>query len=381
MKIKSYLNAMVKYDASDLYLTTGAKAAVKVKGDLKQITNNRMGPGIIAALAKDLMSEQEWITFRETKEMNKGLAIPDVGRFRVNAYHQRGEVSLVVRYVRSQIQNPEDLGLPDILKSLVMKKEGLFLFVGSTGAGKSTSMASLIQYRNERHAGHMLTIEDPIEFIFRHDKSIIGQREVGFDTLSYASAMREAMREAPDVIMVGEIRDTPTVEAAMGFADTGHLVITTLHATSTTQALDRLLYLFPKEHKQRVLMDLSLNLRGIVAQRLIKDTRGQFALATEVLINTPFVSEVIRNGETQQLKDLLEKGAGDGMHSFDQSLAALYKEGRISKEEAAENATSRNNLEWRLNFEEKSSTNSQLGKKKQAGSFADSGSHLPELEI
>ena len=286
---------------------------------------------------------------------------------------------MVIRYVRSEILPPEQLGLPDILKSLVMKKEGLLLFVGSTGAGKSTSMASLIQYRNERHAGHMLTIEDPIEFVFRHDKSIIGQREVGFDTLSYSSAMTEAMREAPDVIMVGEIRNTETVEAAMGFADTGHLIITTLHATSTTQALDRLLYLFPKEHKQRVLMDLSLNLRGIVAQRLIKGNRGQLVLATEVLINTPFISEVIRSGETQQLKELIEKGAGDGMHSFDQSLVALYKNGVISKEEAAENATSRNNLEWRINFEDKTETNSQL--MRDESSAVANSNHLPELEL
>ncbi|RTZ65268.1 MAG: type IV pili twitching motility protein PilT [Aquificaceae bacterium] len=381
MKIKSYLNAMVKYNASDLYLTTGAKASIKVQGGLKHITNNRMGPGIIAALAKDLMSDEEWLIFRKTKEMNKGISIRDVGRFRVNAYHQRGEVSMVIRYVRSEILSPEMLGLPDVLKDLVMKKEGLLLFVGSTGAGKSTSMASLIQYRNERHAGHMLTIEDPIEFVFQHDKSIIGQREVGFDTLSYVSAMREAMREAPDVIMVGEIRDTETAESVMGFADTGHLVITTLHATSTTQALERLLYLFPKEHKQRVLMDLSLNLRGIVAQRLIKGTRGQLVLATEVLINTPFISEVIRNGETQQLKELLEKGAGDGMYSFDQSLVSLYKNGDISKEEAAENATSRNNLEWRLNFDEKKETNSQLLGNKNSDTFATSNTNLPELEI
>jgi len=381
MKIKSYLNAMVKYNASDLYLTTGAKASIKVQGGLKHITNNRMGPGIIAALAKDLMTDEEWLIFRKTKEMNKGISIRDVGRFRVNAYHQRGEVSMVIRYVRSEILSPEMLGLPDVLKDLVMKKEGLLLFVGSTGAGKSTSMASLIQYRNERHAGHMLTIEDPIEFVFQHDKSIIGQREVGFDTLSYVSAMREAMREAPDVIMVGEIRDTETAESVMGFADTGHLVITTLHATSTTQALERLLYLFPKEHKQRVLMDLSLNLRGVVAQRLIKGTRGQLVLATEVLINTPFISEVIRNGETQQLKELLEKGAGDGMYSFDQSLVSLYKNGDISKEEAAENATSRNNLEWRLNFDEKKETNSQLLGNKNSDTFATSNTNLPELEI
>ncbi len=372
---------MVKYEASDLYLTTGAKASIKVHGGLKHISNNIMSPGIIAALAKDLMTDEEWITFRKTKEMNKGISIRDIGRFRINAYHQRGEVSMVIRYVRSEILKPNDLGLPDVLKDLVMKKEGLLLFVGSTGAGKSTSMASLIQYRNERHAGHMLTIEDPIEFVFRHEKSIIGQREVGFDTLSYASAMREAMREAPDVIMVGEIRDTETAEAVMGFADTGHLVITTLHATSTTQALERLLYLFPKEHKQRVLMDLSLNLRGIVAQRLIKGTRGQLVLATEVLVNTPFISEVIRNGETQQLKELLEKGAGDGMYSFDQSLVSLYKNGDISKDAAADNATSRNNLEWRINFDEKKETNSQLLGNKNSASLGAENTQLPELEV
>jgi len=381
MKINSYLNAMVKYNASDLYLTTGAKASVKVQGGLKHITNNRMSPGIIAVLAKDLMTDDEWVTFRKTKEMNKGVAIRDVGRFRVNAYHQRGEVSMVIRHVRSEIMPPEKLGLPDILKSLMMKKEGLLLFVGSTGAGKSTSMASLIQYRNERHAGHMLTIEDPIEFVFRHDKSIIGQREVGFDTLSYASAMREAMREAPDVIMVGEVRDTETVEAVMGFADTGHLVITTLHATSTTQALDRLLHLFSPDHRQRVLMDLSLNLRGVVAQRLVKGIRGQLVLATEVLVNTPFISEVIRSGETQQLKDLIEKGAGDGMYSFDQSLASLYKNGDITKEEAVENATSRNNLEWRLNFDEQAETNSQLPGNKNSAVLNKTNDHLPALEI
>jgi len=243
MKIIPYLEAMVKREASDLYLTTGAFATLKIMGKLETVSKNKMMPGVIAAFAKELMSEQEWATFRRTKEMNKGVSVRDLGRFRVNVYFQRGEVSMVIRYVRSDIQTPEALGLPDVLKKLVMKKEGLFLFVGSTGAGKSTSMASLIQYRNQRHAGHILTIEDPIEFTYRHDKSIIGQREVGFDTLSYENAMREAMREAPDVIMVGEIRSTATVEAAMGFADTGHLVISTLHATSTTQALERLTYL------------------------------------------------------------------------------------------------------------------------------------------
>jgi twitching motility protein PilU len=232
-----------------------------------------------------------------------------------------------------------------------MKKEGLFLFVGSTGAGKSTSMASLIQYRNQRDAGHILTIEDPIEFTYRHDKSIIGQREVGFDTHSYENAMREAMREAPDVIMVGEIRSTDTVEAAMGFADTGHLVISTLHATNSIQALERLIYLLPLEQKDRVLMDLSLNLNAIIAQRLIPSVDGKYALATEVLVNSPFSAEVIRKGRMQELKEIIEKGGADGMHTFDQSLAELFKEGKISRENALEHASSKNNLEWMLSFD------------------------------
>ena len=351
MKIIPYLEAMVKHEASDLYLTTGAHATLKVMGNLEKISKNKLMPGVIAAFAKELMSDKEWLVFRRTKEMNKGISVKDLGRFRVNFYFQRGEVSMVIRYVRSDILAPEALGLPEVLKSLVMKSEGLFLFVGSTGAGKSTSMASLIQYRNQRDAGHILTIEDPIEFTYRHDKSIIGQREVGFDTLSYENAMREAMREAPNVIMVGEIRSTATVEAAMGFADTGHLVISTLHATGAIQALERLTYLLPADQKNRVLMDLSLNLNAIVAQRLIQGIDGKYALATEVMVNSPFSAEVIRKGNFQDLKDIIEKGAVDGMHTFDQSLADLYKKGKITRENALDHATSKNNLEWMLSFD------------------------------
>lgn len=359
MKIMPYLQAMVKKEASDLYLTTGAHAQIKVTGEYHAISKNKLMPGMISSLAKDMMSEHEWEEFELKREMNKGISARDLGRFRVNFYFQRGEVSMVIRYVRSDILAPEELGLPEVLKSLVMKKEGLFLFVGSTGAGKSTSMASLIQHRNERKTGHILTIEDPIEFTYRHDKSIIGQREVGFDTLSYENAMREAMREAPDVIMVGEIRSPATVEAAMGFADTGHLVMSTLHATSTIQALERLMYLLPSEHKDRILMDISLNLKAIIAQRLIIGVDGRYVLATEVLVNTPFSAEVIRKGNLQGLKDIIEKGAVDGMHTFDQSLAELYKADKITRDEALDNASSKNNLEWMLNFndeEEKSST-------------------------
>lgn len=351
MKIVPYLEFMVKREASDLYLTTDAFASIKVMGSMEHISKNILKPGVIAAFAKELLSDKEWEVFHRTKEMNKGLTIEDLGRFRINIYFQRGEVSMVIRYVKSNIKAPDDLGLPEVLKDLVMKKEGLFLFVGSTGAGKSTSMSSLIQYRNERDAGHILTIEDPIEFTYRHDKSIIGQREVGFDTHSYENAMREAMREAPDVIMVGEIRSPATVEAAMGFADTGHLVISTLHATGAIQAIERITHLLPSDQKERVLMDLSLNLNAIIAQRLIPSTDGRFALATEVMVNTPFSAEVIRKGRVQELKDIIEKGSADGMHTFDQSLAELFKDGRISRENALENATSKNNLEWMLSFD------------------------------
>lgn len=374
MKIIPYLEAMVKREASDIYLTTGAFATLKVMGEHEQISKTKLMPGVIAAFAKELLSDKEWTVFLRTKEMNKGVSVKDLGRFRVNIYFQRGEVSMVIRYVRNDILSPEDLGLPEVLKELIMKKEGLFLFVGSTGAGKSTSMASLLQYRNQRDSSHILTIEDPIEFTFRHDKCIIGQREVGFDTLSYENAMREAMREAPDVIMVGEIRSTATVDAAMGFADTGHLVISTLHATNTIQALERLMYLLPTDQKDRVLMDLSLNLSAIIAQRLIKGSDGRYALATEVLINTPYTSEIIRKGDFQDLKDIISKGSVDGMHTFDQSLAELYKSDKISRQDALDNATSKNNLEWMLNFD------SQEGEKKSTTSKAALSGALPVLD-
>lgn len=375
MKIIPYLEAMVKSEASDLYLTTGAFATLKIMGSLQRISKNKLMPGTISVFAKEMMSDKEWSVFNQTKEMNKGLSIKDVGRFRVNIYFQRGEVSMVIRYVRSNILKPEDLGLPDVLKELVMKREGLFLFVGSTGSGKSTSMASLIQYRNERDEGHILTIEDPIEFTYRHDKSIIGQREVGFDTLSYENAMREAMREAPDVILVGEIRSMETVEAAMGFADTGHLVISTLHATGSVQALERLTYLLPADQKERVLMDMSLNINAIIAQRLIPGIDGKYALATEVMVNTPYTAEIIRKGEFQDIKDVIEKGDVDGMHTFDQSLAALYQDGKITRENALDHATSKNNLEWMLNFDKDSKANN-FETDKNVKSFE---SALPEL--
>lgn len=350
LRITPLLHMMVKQGASDLYLTTGAHASIKVRGQLRRISREPMKPGNIRQLAEEILTRSEIESFFANRELNKGFSLKGVGRFRMNFYFQRGEVSMVIRHIRSDIRAPHELNLPEVLKDLVMRKEGLLLFVGSTGSGKSTSMASLIQFRNERHCGHILTIEDPIEYTFRHGQSIVGQREIGFDTLSYANAMREAMREAPDMIMVGEIRDTETMNAALGFADTGHLVLSTLHATNVIQALERILYLFPNEDKNRILMDLSLNLRGIVAQRLIPDEQDGLHLAAEVLINTPYVSELIRKGQFSDLKDVVAKGVSDGMQTFDQALYQLYTDNRISRAIALEYASSRNDLEWQINF-------------------------------
>jgi len=350
MRITPLLHMMVKQQASDLYLTTGAHASLKIRSKLKRISREPLKPGNIRQVAEEILTTTELEGFFNERELNKGFSLQGVGRFRMNFYFQRGEVSMVIRHIRSEIRGPDELNLPAVLKELVVRKEGLLLFVGSTGSGKSTSMASLIQYRNERHCGHILTIEDPIEYTFRHAQSIIGQREVGFDTLSYANAMREAMREAPDMIMVGEVRDTETMDAVLGFADTGHLVISSLHATNVIQALERILYLFPNECRSRVLMDLSLNLRGIVAQRLIPDESEGLHLAAEVLINTPYVAELIRKGQFGDLKDIIAKGGSDQMQTFDQALYQLYADKHISRQVALEYAGSRNDLEWQINF-------------------------------
>ena len=372
LRITPLLNMMVKQGASDLYLTTGAHATIKVRGQLRRISREPMKPGNIRQLAEEILTATEIEAFFTDRELNKGFSLKGIGRFRMNFYFQRGEVSMVIRHIRSDIRKPEELKLPEVLKKLVMQKEGMLLFVGSTGSGKSTSMASLIQYRNENHYGHILTIEDPIEYTFRHSKSIIGQREVGFDTLSYANAMREAMREAPNMIMVGEVRDTETMDAVLGFADTGHLVLSTLHATNVIQALERMLYLFPSENKNRVLMDLSLNLRGIVAQRLIPDDNDGLHLAAEVLINTPYVAELIRTGQFGELKTIIAKGSVDGMQTFDQAPYQLYSDKHISKHIALEYAGSRNNLEWQINFGAKEGKDGQTGD-------ADFNHGLPEM--
>ncbi|MFP4080105.1 MAG: PilT/PilU family type 4a pilus ATPase [Ectothiorhodospira sp.] len=350
MLLQPYLKLMAQKNASDLFFTTGAPACVKIEGEVRPISRQALQPGAVQELAYDVMDERQVAAFERDKEMNLGLSVEGLGRFRINVYVQRGEVSMVIRFIKSEIPTLEQLNLPSVLEELALHDNGLVLVVGSTGCGKSTTLASMIDHRNGCRTGHILTIEDPIEYSFTHKKSIVGQREVGLDTLSYDNALREAMREAPDMIMIGEVRDLNTMKAAIAYADTGHLALTTLHAVNANQALDRIINFFPPEAKQQVLMDLSLNLRGIVSQRLVLGKDGSRLPAVEVLVNTAYIAELIRKGEIGEIKAVMEKGASVGMQTFDQSLFELYKSGRVNLPEALAKADSRGDLEWRIHF-------------------------------
>ncbi len=347
--IDPFLNHMAEQNASDLYFTTGAAPSVKIDGITRPITRSKLKPGSIKEIAYEIMDKNQRSRFKKELEMNLGLT-RDMGRFRVNIFMQRGEVSIVVRYIKSQIPSIRELGLPDVLADIVMLKQGLVLVVGSTGSGKSSTVAAMLQNRNTRTTGHILTVEDPIEYYFSHDKSIFSQREVGIDTLSYENALREAMREAPDVIMIGEVRDRKIMEAAIGYADTGHLCLTTLHAVNAYQALDRIINMFPPEAKNQLLMDLSLNLKSIISQRLVGGIGGGRHPAVEVMIRSAFISELIRKGDIHEIEEVMSKSGSEHMQTFGQSLYDLYKSNKIELETALENADSRGDLEWRINF-------------------------------
>ena len=350
MNLQPYLKLMSEQQASDLYFTTGAPVSVRIDGTMRPVGKSMLTPGMTKKLAYDLLTPAQIQDFEKNLEMNMGMSYTDLGRFRVNIYMQRGEVSMVIRYIRSDIPTPEDLGLPDLYKKMISRKKGLVLVVGATGMGKSTSLASMIDYRNGNETGHILTIEDPIEFMFRHKKSIVGQREIGLDTLSFENALREAMRETPDVIMIGEARDRVAMQSALRYADTGHLCLTTMHATNANQTLDRILNFFPSDSHNQILMDLSLNLNAILAQRLVTSVDGKRVAAVEALINTPYIASLIREGDFHGIKAVMEKGGEEGMQTFDQSLYLLYKKGRIDLKNALANADSSSDLEWKINF-------------------------------
>lgn len=294
-------------------------------------------------------------------ELNMGLSIPQVGRFRINLFRQRGDISMVVRYIQSKIPSMEQLNLPPILKSIVMELRGLVLVVGATGSGKSTTLAAMIDYRNENQSGHILTIEDPIEFIHQHKKSIVDQREVGIDTMSYDNALVNAMREAPDVILIGEVRERSTMKQAIAYAETGHLCISTLHANNAYQTMDRIINFFPEDARKQVLMDLSLNLRAIISLRLVPGVNNQRMAAVELLLNTPYVADLIEKGKIDDIKEAMERSTEQGMQTFDQALLKLYRSGAISMENAIKYADSKNNVSLQIRLNSAGNFDSQDG--------------------
>ena len=352
MDMQDYLKLMVKYDASDLYFTTGAAVSAKIQGILKPIEKGTQPAGRVKDLAYDLMNEEQIEEFEEKPEMNLAHSAPGIGRFRVNIFKQRNQVGMVIRNIKTTIPKAEDLGLPPILKKVIMQKRGLILFVGGTGSGKSTSLAALIDYRNSNSTGHIITIEDPIEFVHHHKKCIVNQREVGVDTDSYEDALKNTLRQAPDVILIGEIRDRETMEHAIAFAETGHLAISTLHANNANQALDRIINFFPEERRNQLLMDLSMNLRAFISQRLIPTVDGKRAVAVEVLLGTPLVCEMILKGDIHKIKEVMDKSANIGMQTFDQAIFELYKAGLVPLDEALRNADSQNNLRLKISLSE-----------------------------
>lgn len=352
MPIRKYLEVLAKHDGSDLYLSTGAPPSAKFQGTLKQLSKEPLRPGQIEKMIDQVMDADQKKEFEQEFELNMAISLPAGGRFRLNMFRQRNEVSLVARNIVTDIPRFDDLGLPPILKKVITAKRGLVLFVGGTGSGKSTSLASLIDYRNSTSAGHIITIEDPIEFVHTHKKSIINQREVGVDTKSFQAALKNTLRQAPDVILIGEIRDQETMEHALAFAETGHLAISTLHATNANQALDRIINFFPQERHAQLLQDIGLNMKAIVSQRLIPTIDNKRVAAVEVLLGNKTTQDLIYKGDTDSIKEIMVKSENLGMQTFDAALFKLYQAGRISLEEALKNADSENNLRLRIKLVE-----------------------------
>lgn len=350
------LRILVEKEGSDLYYSAGAPPSAKFYGTLMPLSDVPMAPGEVAVIANSIMNEDQQAQFAASPEMNMAISRQGLGRYRVNIFQQRGEVAMVIRRLGDSLPNYRDLGLPAVLPKLIMSKLGLILFVGGTGSGKSTSMAALIDYRNEKSKGHIITIEDPVEFTHPHKGCIVNQREVGTDTDSWEDALANTLRQAPDVILVGEIRHQETMEHALAFAETGHLCLSTLHANNANQAMDRIINFFPEERHNQLLQDLSLNMRGIISQRLIPTIDGKRAAAIEILLGSPRAADLIAKGNVAELKELMEKSAEQGMQTFDMALFKLFKEGKISLEEALKNADSKNNLRLKITLDSKKGT-------------------------
>ena len=346
------LHKLVQKGGSDLFITVGAAPSMKIDGKMTPLSNQALSPSHTQVLVRSIMNDRQLSEFDAHQEVNFAISLPGVSRFRVNAFTQRGSTGLVIRVIQSSIPEFQELFLPDVLQEIAMTKRGLVIFVGSTGSGKSTSLAAMIGYRNKKSYGHIITIEDPIEFVHQHENCIVTQREVGVDTENYEIALKNTLRQAPDVILIGEIRDRETMEYAIQFAETGHLCLSTLHSNNTNQAIDRIINFFPEERRQQLLMDLSLNMKGMVSQRLIprKDGKGRVP-AVEIMLNTPLMSDLIFKGKIHGMKELISKSNEYGMQTFDQALFTLFDQKMISYEDALRNADSVNDLRLRIKLE------------------------------
>jgi twitching motility protein PilU len=347
-EVEAFLGAMVKTDASDLYLTVARPPMYRIDGKIQPIGDRPFVPADVEALAKSMMTDWQAQEFETKLELNFAVSLPGVSRFRVNVFRQRGSVGVVIRRVKAEVASVAELGLPQILSDIAMTKRGLALVVGATGSGKSTTLAAMVDHRNATENGHIITIEDPIEFVHRHKQSVVTQREVGFDTHSFQAALKNTLRQAPDVILIGEIRDTETMEAAITFAETGHLCLGTLHSNNANQAIERIMNFFPLERHSQIYLQLSLNLRAVVSQRLIPAVNGRRVAALEILLDTPRIKELIRRGQVDTLKEGMEQGIQEGCQTFDHALFQMYKEGKITLEQAIINADSANNLRLKI---------------------------------
>ncbi len=344
MEIENFLQAMVQHGASDLFFSAGAPVGIKIDGKARKLGEQPLDLQQTRQLAYSMLNDKQISEFEGEMEMNLAISLSSLGRFRVNMFKQRGTVSMVIRHIKGEIPSLNALNLPRILEELIMEPRGLVLVVGATGSGKSTTLASMIDHRNSHKTGHILTIEDPIEFLHKHKKSVVNQRELGLDTLSYHNALKNAMREAPDVILIGEIRDAETMRHAISYADTGHLCLSTLHSNNASQTLDRIINFFPDSAHHQLFVDLSEHLQAIVSQRLVPTIAGGRIPAVEILIRTPYVADLILKRDLDGIKDAMKEGSQAGMQTFDQCLLNFYQDGVISEEQALANADSRNNV-------------------------------------
>ncbi len=350
MNVKPLFKLMVEKKASDLFFAPFAPAKIKIDGKIMPVNKLEMTPKMVKQAAYELMDEDQLDTFTRELEIDFAISETGLGRFRVNVFHQRGNVAMVLRYITSELPTLDELGMPEQLKDLIMLRRGLVLMVGSTGCGKSTTLAAMINHRNDKTSSHIITIEDPIEFLHPNKKSIVNQREIGLDTKSYERALKSAMRAAPDVIQIGEIRDRESMQAALDMAGTGHLVVGTLHANNAAETLDRIINMFPQEQHGQVFMDLAHYLRSIISQRLVRSRGGKLVAAVELMVNTPHIKDLILKGDISGVKEAHKESGEQGMQNFDDALLALYKEGTITLEEAMSHADSRSNLEAKINF-------------------------------